>query len=634
SPCGSLIKSLHNGLIISPHSGLFKLIHSNLSGIPRSGLLNLPCSGLIIKPDSSLTSSRAFTAPASVPAIYIQQFWNTLTQEANTRVYHFQLDQDRFTLNASLLREALDITPIDQAHQFESPLQGIVTRKNVDYVELMWEEFVQAIQTFFADKADMGIAKKDKKIKPHVIPYCRFTKLIICNLGRKHNINQRNASYYNAYLEMVAKHDHKIAAEEGEKKKSAAKANQSKKPTTAKQPKPVSFKQSKPAPAKQPKPVKEKSIKPSPVKKATKDQYIFQRRIPVTENASIGPSTQLEDDTSANIVRDTSSPTDAETCAETDKTNKEKTAEIDEGQARSDPVKHLTLAGSDPEPMHDDFVATVYPQFFNDKPTEKGSGKTNMETKVKYMVTVMIHRAFSLVPSLSMPVIDLTPPKPVSSTTQAPIFTATTETTTTLPPPPPQQQSTTDPALASCVSTLEMVCANFEKRHKLQEKTVQGLSSIVFTLELRDLPHKIDQTVNKAVKEAVQTALQALLRERFKDLSESDMKEILHDWIFKSGTYRSHPEHVALYEALEASMDRDNRDEFLDIRKSKLSKADLEGPAYKVVIAFHSNSNSLQFHMKECHLLLIDQIDLVNPKGHRVVPDMSKPLSLGGPPGQ
>ncbi|GJY91523.1 hypothetical protein Tco_0506719 [Tanacetum coccineum] len=40
------------------------------------------------------------------------------------------------------------------------------------------------------------------------------------------------------------------------------------------------------------------------------------------------------------------------------------------------------------------------------------------------------------------------------------------------------------------------------------------------------------------------------------------------------------------------------------IGKSNLSKADLEGPAYK--------------------------IDLVNPKGHRVVPNVSKPLLLGG----
>ncbi|GJV50476.1 hypothetical protein Tco_1440688 [Tanacetum coccineum] len=38
--------------------------------------------------------------------------------------------------------------------------------------------------------------------------------------------------------------------------------------------------------------------------------------------------------------------------------------------------------------------------------------------------------------------------------------------------------------------------------------------------------------------------------------------------------------------------------------------------------------------MEECHLLLTDQIDLVNPEGHRVIPDVSKPLPLGGPPGQ
>ncbi|GJX88301.1 hypothetical protein Tco_0340315 [Tanacetum coccineum] len=38
--------------------------------------------------------------------------------------------------------------------------------------------------------------------------------------------------------------------------------------------------------------------------------------------------------------------------------------------------------------------------------------------------------------------------------------------------------------------------------------------------------------------------------------------------------------------------------------------------------------------MEVCHLLLTDQVDLVNPEGHRVVPDVSKPLTLRGPPGQ
>ncbi|GKA27465.1 hypothetical protein Tco_0713633 [Tanacetum coccineum] len=38
---------------------------------------------------------------------------------------------------------------------------------------------------------------------------------------------------------------------------------------------------------------------------------------------------------------------------------------------------HVALAGPNPEPMHDDFIAT----FINDKSTEEDPGKTNMETK-------------------------------------------------------------------------------------------------------------------------------------------------------------------------------------------------------------------------------------------------------------
>ncbi|GKD93335.1 hypothetical protein Tco_1373172, partial [Tanacetum coccineum] len=68
------------------------------------------------------------------------------------------------------------------------------------------------------------------------------------------------------------------------------------------------------------------------------------------------------------------------------------------------------------------------------------------------------------------------------------------------------------------------------------------------------------------------------------------------------------------------------------IGKKKHSKADLEGPTFKVVRPFHTNNISLQFQMEECHLMLTDQVDLANPEGNRVVPDVSKPLPLGGPP--
>ncbi|GKD85092.1 hypothetical protein Tco_1356246, partial [Tanacetum coccineum] len=70
------------------------------------------------------------------------------------------------------------------------------------------------------------------------------------------------------------------------------------------------------------------------------------------------------------------------------------------------------------------------------------------------------------------------------------------------------------------------------------------------------------------------------------------------------------------------------------IRKKKLIKADFEGQAYKIVRPFHKNSISLQFQMEECHLLLTYQVDLMNPECNRVMHDVSKPLPLGGPPGQ
>ncbi|GKD23353.1 hypothetical protein Tco_1225056, partial [Tanacetum coccineum] len=314
------------------------------------------------------------------------------------------------------------------------------------------------------------------------------------------------------------------------------------------------------------------------------DQFIFQRRTLATKEASTGPSTQPEDDPSANIVCESPSPVNAETGADTEKTNsggdteilqigeeqgddvanvvnlEEKTAEIDEGQAGSDPGKTPESQPlSEQESLKflaDEHVILEYPlsstgtlssmknledsytirdQFLNDKSTEYELGKLNVEAKVVSIVTVLIYQASSSVPPLSTPVFDLSPSKPASSSTQAPIFMEkTTTTTTTLPlPPPPQQKTTTDSELAA-----------------------------VFTLELRDLPHKINQTVNEVVKEAVRVALQAPLRDRFRELPEADMKEILHQRMFESGTYKSLLEHLALYEALEASMERAQRDEF------------------------------------------------------------------------
>ncbi|GJS81724.1 hypothetical protein Tco_0748265 [Tanacetum coccineum] len=69
--------------------------------------------------------------------------------------------------------------------------------------------------------------------------------------------------------------------------------------------------------------------------------------------------------------------------------------------------------------------------------------------------------------------------------------------------------------------------------------------------------------------------------------------------------------------------------------KKKLCKADLEGPAFNLVLKpFHKNSVFLQYQMDECHKLLTNKVDLSNPEGHQIPQNINEPLPLGGPPGQ
>ncbi|GJW43879.1 hypothetical protein Tco_0072678 [Tanacetum coccineum] len=257
-----------------------------------------------------------------------------------------------------------------------------------------------------------------------------------------------------------------------------------------------------------------------PKKKSIANQYIIQKRIPMlklelTENSNNEGDTEI-----LNVDEERGENVSNIMALE------ERTVKLDESQAGSDPgntlesrpppnedqsgsnprQRNVALARPNPEPMHKDFIATVYPkvhkslkhpteehvflknplsssgtlsliknlddaftfgdQFINDKSLEDEPGKAIVDTKVESMVPVPIPSSF---------------------------FIYTTATTTTLPPPPPpQQQSIMVHELATRVYALEKICANFEKKHKLQDKTTQALSSRVFTLENHDLYSKID----------------------------------------------------------------------------------------------------------------------------------------------
>ncbi|GJV59933.1 retrovirus-related pol polyprotein from transposon TNT 1-94 [Tanacetum coccineum] len=322
---------------------------------------------------------RAVSASASVPAVYIQQFWNSMKYDEKTGIYSCQVDDQWFNLSVDLLRKALDITPVDLAYPFELPptgdtvidfvnqlgypkpvefvsnirvnyvyqpwrailtlinqcltgktsggdkprhpvlqmLWGIVTQTNVDHAELLWEEFTQGIQTFFSHKASHKASLKDpkKKAVPLLIPYGRFTKMIIYYLGSTSDVHKRpespchlpgddfllgnlkfiskgetdevfgmaipkqlitqaiqQSSYYPKYLEMVAKNTKKTPQDSASKQpEPATKRAPPKKPTTTTPVKPT-----KPPSSKQPKSPTKKPSKRKLPQKVRKGKPSFQ----------------------------------------------------------------------------------------------------------------------------------------------------------------------------------------------------------------------------------------------------------------------------------------------------------------------------------------------------------------------
>ncbi|GJU15388.1 hypothetical protein Tco_1143354 [Tanacetum coccineum] len=114
-------------------------------------------------PESYQLLTKPFTAQVNVPAIYLQQFWNTMKYNEKTGVYSCQVDEQWFELSVDLLRKALVITPVIPAHPFELPPSGnividfvnklgypepveIVSNIRVNYVYQPWRAILTLIQ--------------------------------------------------------------------------------------------------------------------------------------------------------------------------------------------------------------------------------------------------------------------------------------------------------------------------------------------------------------------------------------------------------------------------------------------------------------------------------------------------------
>nr|GEW68212.1 E-beta-farnesene synthase [Tanacetum cinerariifolium] len=220
-------------------------------------------------------------------------------------------------------------------------------------------------------------------------------------------------------------------------------------------------------------------------------------------------------------------------------------------------------------------------QFFNDKPSEAENEKTTAETEVESMVSITIHQDTFVIPPMTSSVIDLISRPNYPNDHQPLLETATATTTmtiTTLPLPPQPQQGTTNFILIKRISELEKIITNLIQDNKHLEERLDSHRSCLYKLENLNIPQQVSKAVDEIVTDAVDWAIQAPLRNRFIDFSEADIKEILHQRMWETNSYKAHEDHMMLYKALEKSMNCDYTDELLtdlvEARRKKKKRHD------------------------------------------------------------
>nr|GFB63926.1 hypothetical protein [Tanacetum cinerariifolium] len=113
------------------------------------------------------------------------------------------------------------------------------------------------------------------------------------------------------------------------------------------------------------------------------------------------------------------------------------------------------------------------------------------------------------------------------------------------------------------------------------ETKVESMVFVTIQQDTSSIPPMItlvSKSVDKVVTDAVDWAIQAPLRNHFRDLPEADMKRILHQRMWETNSYKTHEDHMMLYEALEKSMNHDHSEELLkdlvEARKKKKKRRD------------------------------------------------------------
>nr|GEZ49486.1 hypothetical protein [Tanacetum cinerariifolium]GEZ50048.1 hypothetical protein [Tanacetum cinerariifolium] len=118
---------------------------------------------VIIDVIKNSTYFKAFTIFAEVTEIFMQQFWYTIKKVKDIESYEFLLANKKCIVNAKVFRKILDICPRVEAEEFADV-----------------QDDDDATLTFLID------VRKQKKSRREIMPFSRFTKVIINHFRSQH----------------------------------------------------------------------------------------------------------------------------------------------------------------------------------------------------------------------------------------------------------------------------------------------------------------------------------------------------------------------------------------------------------------------------------------------------------------
>nr|GEU78403.1 hypothetical protein [Tanacetum cinerariifolium] len=218
------------------------------------------------------------------------------------------------------------------------------------------------------------------------------------------------------------------------------------------------------------------------------------------------------------------------------------------------------------------------------------------------------------------------PPSPPAGTSGASGSPGASGSSQVLPPPPPPP-STNHEAWTTTDTRLRLYVSSTPEDLQMDDEMAPDAQAQSFDDE--DIKNTNIPKVNlwqdwwKPLEEDIPTSPEPAW-----SISSSDVPVPKKNWASALGsTYLPPPENSLLAQTGDMEMFMDWFCKRQGI--TELKPQDLEGPAFELVKVFHPNVIHLQYQMEECHKLLTDSMD-----DSIIKHNVSKPLPLGGPPGQ